>query len=158
MWLVRVAMRVTARGSVTFHWVTSVLLAIVVSVCPSAEKASSTSGGSVEPTGGGGMATRSVAVTARRGRVAHLPQVWLADSRDGGTVWAAGRSLPEMSLAFALMAAINGSTGSSVKLSYRLNFCTKPYRRLSGGRPRFLFLMGGGASRRGRCPEIRRYL
>jgi hypothetical protein len=47
-------------------------------------------------------------------------QVWLADSRDGGTVWAAGRSLPEMSLAFALMAAINGFTGSSVKLSYGL--------------------------------------
>ena len=47
-------------------------------------------------------------------------QVWLAGSRDVGTVWAAGRSLPEMSLAFALMAAINGSTGSSVKLSYGL--------------------------------------
>ena len=47
-------------------------------------------------------------------------QVWLTDSRDGGTVWAAGRSLPDTSLAFALMAAINGSTGYSAKLSHGL--------------------------------------
>jgi len=47
-------------------------------------------------------------------------QVRLADFGDEGTMSAAGRSLPEMSLAFALMAAINGSTGSSVKLSYGL--------------------------------------
>ena len=33
---------------------------------------------------------------------------------------AAGRSLPGMSLAFALMAAINGSTGSWVTLSHGL--------------------------------------
>jgi hypothetical protein len=37
-----------------------------------------------------------------------------------GTVWAAGRSLPDMSLAFALMAAINGSTGSCATLSHGL--------------------------------------
>ncbi len=37
-----------------------------------------------------------------------------------GAVCAAGRSLPEMSLAFALMAAINGSTGSSATLSHGL--------------------------------------
>ena len=37
-----------------------------------------------------------------------------------GAVWAAGRSLPEMSLAFALMAAINGSTGSRATLSHGL--------------------------------------
>ena len=44
-------------------------------------------------------------------------QMRLANSRDEGTVSAAGRSLPEMSLAFALMAAINGSTGSRATLS-----------------------------------------
>ena len=37
-----------------------------------------------------------------------------------GAVCAAGRSLPEMSLAFALMAAINGSTGSWATLSHGL--------------------------------------
>ena len=37
-----------------------------------------------------------------------------------------------MSLAFALMAAINGSTGSSATLAYGLK-CTKPRRRQSGG-------------------------
>jgi hypothetical protein len=47
-------------------------------------------------------------------------QLWLAGSFADGTVWAAGRSLPEMSLAFALMAAINGSTGSSATLSHGL--------------------------------------
>jgi hypothetical protein len=39
----------------------------------------------------------------------------------GGTGCAIGRSLPGMSLAFALMAAINGSTGSSARLSFGLN-------------------------------------
>jgi hypothetical protein len=48
-----------------------------------------------------------------------------------GAMWAAGRSLPEMSLAFALMAAINGSTGSRATLSFGL-FRTKPRRRQSG--------------------------
>ena len=47
-------------------------------------------------------------------------QVLLANSQDEGTVWAAGRSLPDMGLAFALMAAINGSTGSSATLSFEL--------------------------------------
>jgi hypothetical protein len=37
-----------------------------------------------------------------------------------GAVWAVGRSLPGMSLAFALMAAINGSTGSCATLSHGL--------------------------------------
>ena len=49
-----------------------------------------------------------------------------------GTLCAAGRSLPGMSLAFALMAAINGSTGSSATLSYGLKG-TKPRRRQPGG-------------------------
>ena len=38
-----------------------------------------------------------------------------------------------MSLAFALTAAVNGSTGSSAPLSYGLTG-TKPRRRQSGGR------------------------
>jgi hypothetical protein len=37
-----------------------------------------------------------------------------------GTLSAAGRSLPEMSLAFALVAAINRSTGSCAILSFGL--------------------------------------
>jgi hypothetical protein len=37
-----------------------------------------------------------------------------------------------MSLAFALMAAINGSTGSCATLTYGL-YGTKPRRRQSGG-------------------------
>jgi hypothetical protein len=37
-----------------------------------------------------------------------------------------------LSLAFALMAAINGSTGSSATLTYGLK-CTKPRRRQPGG-------------------------
>jgi hypothetical protein len=37
-----------------------------------------------------------------------------------GTLCAAGRSLPGMKLAFALMAAINGSTGSCATLSHGL--------------------------------------
>ena len=47
-------------------------------------------------------------------------QLWLAGSFAGGTVWAAGGSLPDMGLAFALMAAINGSTGSCATLSHGL--------------------------------------
>ena len=56
-----------------------------------------------------------------------------------------------MSLAFALMAAINGSTGSSATLSHGLK---RPHQAspASVRRPsRFSFLMGGGASGRGRC-------
>ena len=47
-------------------------------------------------------------------------QLWPTDSLAGGAVWAAGGSLPGMSLAFALMAAINGSTGSCATLSHGL--------------------------------------
>jgi hypothetical protein len=43
-------------------------------------------------------------------------QLWPTNSLAEGRVWAAGRSLPDMSLAFALMAAINGSTGSCATL------------------------------------------
>jgi hypothetical protein len=39
-----------------------------------------------------------------------------------------------MSLAFALMAAINGSTGSCARLSDGSNYRTKPPRRQPGGR------------------------
>ena len=38
-----------------------------------------------------------------------------------------------MSLAFALMAAINGSTGSWATLSHGLNYRTKPRRLRPGG-------------------------
>ena len=56
-----------------------------------------------------------------RARVGALGcQLGSADSWVDGAVCAAGRSLPEMSLAFALMAAINGSTGSSTTLSHGL--------------------------------------
>ena len=48
-------------------------------------------------------------------------QLGLGCSSVAGTLFAAGRSLPGMSLAFALMAAINGSTCSSATLSYGLN-------------------------------------
>ena len=47
-------------------------------------------------------------------------QLELAASLADGSVWAAGRNLPGMSLAFALMAAINGSTGSCATLSHGL--------------------------------------
>ncbi len=47
-------------------------------------------------------------------------QLWPVGSLAEGSVWAAGRSLPCMSLAFALMAAINGSTGSCATLSHGL--------------------------------------
>ena len=44
LWPVMVVMRVTAPGPVTFHRVTVLLPAMVVSVCPPAENASATSG------------------------------------------------------------------------------------------------------------------
>ena len=47
-------------------------------------------------------------------------QLGLASSTVDGMACAAGRSLPAMKLAFALMAAINGSTGSWVTLSHGL--------------------------------------
>jgi hypothetical protein len=40
------------------------------------------------------------------------------DSWVEGVMWTAGRSLPGMSLGFALMAAIDGSTGSCATLSH----------------------------------------
>jgi hypothetical protein len=73
-------------------------------------------------------------------------QVELADSLAEGTVWAAGRNLPDMSLAFALMAAINGSTGSCATLLHGLSL---PHQAspASTRRPRrFSPLRGGGAS------------
>ena len=54
------------------------------------------------------------------------------DSSVEGTALAAERSLPDMSLAFALAAAINGSAGSRATLSCGLDG-TKPRRRQSGG-------------------------
>ena len=59
-------------------------------------------------------------------------QLGLGGSSVAETLCAAGRSLPGMSLAFALMAAINGSTGSSATLTYGLKG-TKPRRRQPGG-------------------------
>jgi hypothetical protein len=69
-------------------------------------------------------------------------QVWLTSSltsqvpgRDPlteGSVRAAGRSLPDMSLAFALLAAINGSTGSCATLSHGLSL---PHQALADVSP-----------------------
>jgi hypothetical protein len=53
-----------------------------------------------------------------------------------------------MSLAFALMAAINGSTGSSATLSHGLKG-TKPHRRQCRRQQGFSSLKGDGASRPG---------
>jgi hypothetical protein len=69
---------------------------------------------------------------ARPGLSALGCQLGVAGSLDEGAIRATGRSLLDMSLAFALMAAISGSTGSSATLSYGL-FGTKPRRRQSGG-------------------------
>jgi hypothetical protein len=72
-------------------------------------------------------------------------QVWLTSSLTEGAVWAAGRSLPGMSLAFALMAAINSSTGSRATLSHGLSL---PHQAspASARRPRtFSSVIGGGA-------------
>ena len=80
-------------------------------------------------------------------------QLWPTNSLSEGTVWAAGRSLPEMSLAFALMAAINGSTGSCATLSHGLSL---PHQAspASVRRPTtFSSLIGGGA--RGRPGRYR---
>jgi len=64
------------------------------------------------------MQKRAVSLTARLSMLGC--QLWPTNSLSEGTVWAAGRSLPDMSLAFALMAAINGSTGSCATLSHGL--------------------------------------
>ena len=79
----------------------------------------------------------------------------LANSRDEVTVSAAGRSLPDMSLAFALKAANNGSTGDRATLSYGLDrdqASSASARR----RQRFSTVRGGGASRQRHCPAFRR--
>jgi len=60
-------------------------------------------------------------------------QVWLTSSStltEGSG--AAGRSLPDMSLAFALLAAINGSTGSCATLSHGLSL---PHQALAAVSP-----------------------
>ena len=67
------------------------------------------------------------------GRMSMLDcQVWLTSSLTEGSVRAAGRSLPDMSLAFALMAAINGSTGSCATLSHGLSL---PHQALADVSP-----------------------
>ena len=72
-------------------------------------------------------------------------QLSAAGSLDGGAICAAGRSLPRMSLAFALMAAINGSTGSSATLSHGLK---QPHHASPASARRhegFSLFIGGGA-------------
>jgi len=68
------------------------------------------------------------------GRMSMLDcQVWLTSSStltEGSG--AAGRSLPDMSLAFALLAAINGSTGSCATLSHGLSL---PHQALADVSP-----------------------
>ena len=59
-----------------------------------------------------------------------------------------------MSLAFALVAAINGSTGSRATLSCGL--LGPSLVGVSPAAPRFSLLRGGGASRQSHCPEISR--
>ena len=56
-----------------------------------------------------------------------------------------------MSLAFALMAAINGSTGSSAKLSHGLKHPHQALPTSVRRPPRFSLLRGGGASRPRSC-------
>ncbi len=73
-----------------------------------------------------------------------------ANSFVEGAMWAAGRSLPEMSLAFALMAAINGSTGSRATLSFGL--LGPSLVGVSPAAARFSPLGGVGASRQRHCP------
>jgi hypothetical protein len=55
-----------------------------------------------------------------------------------------------MSLAFALVAAINGSTGSRATLSCGL--LGPSLVGVSPATPRFSWLRGGGASRQSHCP------
>jgi hypothetical protein len=66
--------------------------------------------------------TRENGLAGRRARVSALGcQLRPATSLVEAATRAAGRSLPDMSLAFALMAAINGSTGSCATLSHGLS-------------------------------------
>ncbi len=64
LWPVMVVIRVTLPGPVTFHRVTVLLPAMVVSACPPAENASATSGKPPCRAGGAGTVRRSVAVMA----------------------------------------------------------------------------------------------
>src|SRR4029453_12854842 len=61
-------------------------------------------------------------------------QVWLTSSLTEGSVRAAGRSLPDMSLAFALLAAINGSRLLRHAVARALTTAPSPRRRQPGGR------------------------
>jgi len=79
-------------------------------------------------------------------------QLWLAGSSVEGAVCAAGGSLPGMSLAFALMAAINGSTGSCATLSHGLERPHQTSPASARRQRRFSLLKGGGArGRQGHC-------
>jgi hypothetical protein len=73
-------------------------------------------------------------------------QLELADSSAGGAVWAAGRNLTVMRPAFALLAAINGSTGSCATLSHGLSLPHQASPASSRRPPRFSSLPGAGAS------------
>ena len=68
----------------------------------------------------GNVRAQTVPAIGRAWVSAFSCQLGLASSPVDGMVCAAGRSLPAMKLAFALMAAINGSTGSWVTLSHGL--------------------------------------
>ena len=79
-------------------------------------------------------------------------QLWLAGSSVEGAGCAAGRSLQGMSLAFALMAAIKGSTGSCATLSHGLERPHQASPASARRRQGFSLLMGGGArGRPGGC-------
>ena len=72
-------------------------------------------------------------------------------------MWAAGGSLPDMGLAFALMAAVNGSAGSRAALSCGL-FGTGPHRRQPAAAERFSTAGGGGAGLQSHCPIMTQWL
>jgi len=75
----------------------------------------------VNPQGSSAESVHAKAGPASAGPASALGcQLRPAVSSIDGAMCAAGRSLPAMSLAFALMAAINGSTGSWVTLSHGL--------------------------------------
>jgi len=75
-----------------------------------------------------------------------------AASSIDGAICAAGRSLPDMSLAFALMAAINGSTGSWATLSHGLQLPHHASPASTRRHQGFSSFRGSGArGRPGRC-------
>ena len=73
-------------------------------------------------------------------------QLGVASSSVAGAVCAVGRSLPAMKLAFALMAAINGSTGSWATLSSGLSLPHHASPASARRHRRFSSFRGGGAS------------